>query len=369
MRRTIVTGMVAILAAACAGTPSGGPDTTGPPAAEAGTTAPTSEVGTPATTTAPPAGPVVGPVYTGDLVDAIPPVVGGQVVTVEGPIAADAEDLGMHGLLELIEALGLEPGEVELAYGFTEMEESVGLVILAVRLPGFDSGIIDSTFDSTQRQVANIGNFRVVSVAGRNVRAFDLVIGGSVAASYYAWVNGDILFWIWSDEELGQQAVASMPLPTVSLEPTGDAEPVEGGTTVGVEVTISGGEFAGSYSGSVSEGGCSRGATGENTFGLQYSTDEEGVDLSSVQLIVHDAAAAAGGTDDFSLTVTIGPPFDGYDYRINPAEGEGSGTLTLEDRGGSARSGSATIRVEGETADGIAIELTVECHSIFDFGG
>lgn len=150
-------------------------------------------------------------------------------------------------------------------------------------------------------------------------------------------------------------------------EATPTAAPGDGGdggaAAASVELTIIGGEFAGSYSGSVPDGGCSRGATGENTFGLQYSTADETVDFSSVQLIVNDAAAAAGGTDNFMTTVTMGSLAAGTSLDINPPEGQGSGTVTLNDQGG-----TATIQIEGETADGTGIQASVTCNSVLDFG-
>ena len=137
-----------------------------------------------------------------------------------------------------------------------------------------------------------------------------------------------------------------------------------GDAAASVEVTVTGGAFEGTYSGSVPDGGCSRGATGDNTFGLQYSTDEN-VELSSLQLIVNDAdAATSGETDDFMTTLTFGDLLSGTSVDIEPPESNGSGTVSIDDRGD-----TATITIEGETSDGAAIDATVECHSVFDFGG
>lgn len=140
----------------------------------------------------------------------------------------------------------------------------------------------------------------------------------------------------------------------------GDAS---GDAAASVEVTVTGGEFEGNYSGSVPDGGCSRGATGENTFGLQYSTAED-VELSSVQLIVNDADAAAGGTEDFMTSFTFGDLLEGTTVDISPPKESGTGTVTVDDRGD-----TATITIEGETSDGMAIHATVECHSVFDMSG
>ena len=143
----------------------------------------------------------------------------------------------------------------------------------------------------------------------------------------------------------------------------GSAGDAGGDATASVEVTVTGGEFAGTYTGSVADAGCSRGATGENTFGLQYSTDED-VELSSVQLLVNDADAAAGGSDDFLTMLTFGDWVEGTTVEVEPPAENGSGSVTLDDRGD-----SATITIDAETADGMAIDATVECHSVYDFGG
>lgn len=146
---------------------------------------------------------------------------------------------------------------------------------------------------------------------------------------------------------------------------TGDgSDGSSGGDAASVEVTVSGGAFEGTYSGSVADGGCSRGATGENTFGLQYSTDQD-VELSSLQLVANDASAASsGGSDDFMTTLTFGDLLSGTSVDINPPESDGTGTVSIDDRGD-----TATISIEGETSDGAMIDATVECHSVFDFGG
>ncbi|HET7645775.1 MAG TPA: hypothetical protein VFM03_04755 [Candidatus Limnocylindria bacterium] len=161
----------------------------------------------------------------------------------------------------------------------------------------------------------------------------------------------------------GAQATASATQNGDSGDDGGSAGDAGGDAAASVDVTITGGEFEGSYAGSVPDGGCSRGATGSNTFGLQYSTTED-VELSSVQLIVNDADAAASGSEDFQTTFTFGDLLNGTNVDLKPGEGEGSGTVTLDDRGD-----TATITIEGETADGVGIDATVECHSVFDFGG
>ncbi|HVM24375.1 MAG TPA: hypothetical protein VM253_03145 [Candidatus Limnocylindrales bacterium] len=144
----------------------------------------------------------------------------------------------------------------------------------------------------------------------------------------------------------------------------GDTGGDSGDATASVDVTITGGEVAGSYSGSVSSGGCSRNPFEENSFGLQYSTDEQ-VELSSIQLVARDAdAAASGGSDDFTATFTVGDLFEGVNLDIAPQNDRGSGTVTIDDRGD-----TATIQIEGETSEGVAVDATIECHTVTDLGG
>jgi hypothetical protein len=154
--------------------------------------------------------------------------------------------------------------------------------------------------------------------------------------------------------------------PTADAGDGGDGGDGAGAGDAGatVDVTVTGGEFEGNYEGSVAEGGCSRGATGENTFGLQYSTSEA-VELSSLQLVVNDAeGAAGGGTDDFQTSLTFGDLLEGTTIDVQPPESQGSGTVEVDDRGD-----TATITIDAETSEGVGIDATVECHSVFDFGG
>lgn len=134
-----------------------------------------------------------------------------------------------------------------------------------------------------------------------------------------------------------------------------------GSSTASITVTISGGSPQdGTHDAEAPDGGCSRNLSGENTFGLQYSTSGS-AGFTSHQLIVRDAAAAASGSDDFQTDVTV----DGAIYSIDTGAGvlndpSGSGTVTVDDRGD-----TATITIEGETAEGYGLEATIECHQVF----
>jgi len=361
MPRLITTLAAAVLLVACGGatpgastpagaTPAGanpGPTTPGASA----TAQPTPGGATP--TVGPTGGGVIGPVFTGGLAQAFPPVIGGEQVQVFGPLPApEVEDLD-QSTQDLIELLGVDPQSVEVAFA-TDSGSSV--IIFGIRFTGVDSTTIDNSYIAIQEAAPGTSNFRVVTVAGRNVHAFDSMIG-----TLYAWVNGDILFTVYGSEEGAQQAIAAMPLPTVALQVGGEVL-----VDALVDVAIDSGPDAGTYHGETSSGGCSRNALGDNQFGLQYSDDANADGLTSVQLVVEDAAAAeAGGTNAFFTTINIGPMAGGSSYEINEENESGSGTVTISvidnDR--------ATVVIIGQTADGTGIQATVTCNVIFDFSG
>ncbi|HWH23910.1 MAG TPA: hypothetical protein VNW68_03340 [Candidatus Limnocylindria bacterium] len=358
------------LIAACTGAPAGGSPPASPEQPPAVTSlapaTPASPAGTPVATppagpaaTPPPAGGPVGQVYTGPLIDALPRVVAGKQLEARVVTGAELEESGMleggSAVGMLVEAFGLTASEIE--FGIAASEDA-DVLITASRLPGVDSAALAAAFATAQADARNVENFRVTSIAGRNIWAWE-----TLGIGQYAWINGDIVFFLMGEEQDVAQAIAVMPLPTVALTPTAVDPNAPPTSRAEVDLVLTGGADAGSYSGVAEDGGCSRGATGENSFGLQYSSVEPGVEFSSLQLIVGDAAAAAaGGTDDFSAMVTIGPLFEGTNYEIDPSRG-GSGELRIDDQ-----DRTAVVHISGTTADGVGVEATIRCNSIFDFG-
>lgn len=135
----------------------------------------------------------------------------------------------------------------------------------------------------------------------------------------------------------------------------------EGGSKI--TVTLTGGANAGTYSVSTPKTTCSKGLTGPESFGNQYSEKGKGeTEFSSLQLIVDDAAAAGKGTDKFYVKIAFGKVLVGHKYEINgssnPMAGAktGKGSLTLKEA-----PGKKTVTLEGETADGVRVKVTLEC--------
>ncbi len=130
-----------------------------------------------------------------------------------------------------------------------------------------------------------------------------------------------------------------------------------------ITVTFTGGANAGTYTATSPKATCSRGLTGEKSFGNQYSekgkSDKE---LSSLQLLVDDYDAAKRGTDQFYLKVAFGKVLMGNKYEISGSTNamagakQGKGRLTLTESGG-----KKTVVIEGETKAGVKVKATLTC--------
>jgi len=130
-----------------------------------------------------------------------------------------------------------------------------------------------------------------------------------------------------------------------------------------INVTIGGGDMAGTYSATCKTGCCSWGIAGENVFGNQYSETGKGAkDLSSVQLIV-DNVKGNVTTKEFTLTVGFGELFgkDSKTFNIDTRQGKskGSGTLDLQYSGD-----KATVSIKGTSGEGPSIDLKMECNKV-----
>jgi hypothetical protein len=133
-----------------------------------------------------------------------------------------------------------------------------------------------------------------------------------------------------------------------------------------IHLEVIGGPNAGSYDVDMLESGCSYGLAGATAWGNQYSIDtDDAKKFSSLQLIVPDAKAAAGGTSTFQMTAQFGPIFGGggasYDINTRPdaPKKSGSGTVTIEDHGSTGR-----VTFDAKTGAGVELKGTIDCKSV-----
>ena len=145
---------------------------------------------------------------------------------------------------------------------------------------------------------------------------------------------------------------------------TGSPESENTTVRANINVTIGGGDYAGSYAAECKDACCSWGIAGEKVFGNQYSETGKGPkELSSVQLVVDDVSEGKKSTKEFMLTVSFGELFSeqGKSFNINTREGksEGSGTLDLEYSGN-----KAIVTIKGVSKEGPSIDLKMECKKV-----
>ena len=145
-----------------------------------------------------------------------------------------------------------------------------------------------------------------------------------------------------------------------------------GGTATTIHLVIGGGPHAGTYDAKSDNLTCTYGFAGPGSWGNQYSvTGKSPKEFSSLQLIVPDTKDAADGTDKFLITAGFGELMKpGYtEYTINTGASlgggsdnvkkEGSGTITVEDKG---KSGKVTFK--GKTKADVTLEGTIDCHQV-----
>jgi len=145
-----------------------------------------------------------------------------------------------------------------------------------------------------------------------------------------------------------------------------------GGTATTIHLVIGGGPHAGTYDAKSDNLTCTYGFAGPGSWGNQYSvTDKKPSEFSSLQLIVPDTKDAADGTDRFMITAGFGELLQpGYtEYTINTGAGlngpsddvkkEGSGTITVEDKGKSGK-----VSFKGKTKANVSLEGTIDCHQV-----
>jgi len=145
-----------------------------------------------------------------------------------------------------------------------------------------------------------------------------------------------------------------------------------GGKATTIHLVVGGGPHAGSYDATSESLTCTYGFAGPGSWGNQYSVSGKSPkEFSSLQLIVPDTKDAADGTDKFLITAGFGDLLKpGYtEHTINTGASlggasndvkkEGSGTITVDDKG---KSGKVTFK--GKTKDNVTLEGTIDCHQL-----
>ncbi len=158
---------------------------------------------------------------------------------------------------------------------------------------------------------------------------------------------------------------------TTSTPAAGEAASAaaEGASKGKIHLEVTGGPNAGVYDAEMKDTGCSYGLAGATAWGNQYSIDtSDPKEFSSLQMIVPDTKAAAGGTSEFQMTAQFGPLFgNGASYDVNTrsdaATKKGSGQVTVQDQGSTGH-----VTFDAKTDDGVGLKGTIDCLSVLRNG-
>ena len=133
-------------------------------------------------------------------------------------------------------------------------------------------------------------------------------------------------------------------------------------TETHLTLELEGGAHAGSFEDSLDNSACLYGSSSGDDWRTLYAiqTDDPSA-FSTFLLLIPETTPAASGSANFFVSAGFGTyEGDSYsEYIVDPANGNGSGTVTVAREGNRAR-----IGVVGQTADGVRLALTLECANV-----
>lgn len=133
-----------------------------------------------------------------------------------------------------------------------------------------------------------------------------------------------------------------------------------------VHFVVTGGPHAGTWDASSDKGGCSAGLTGPGSWGNQLSqpSEKDPAKFNSLQLIVPDAKKATAGGKEFFILFRFGSLMGkntAYTIETRAAETrkKGSGSVTIDDKGGTGK-----VSFNVTSAEGYKFAGTIDCKSV-----
>jgi hypothetical protein len=167
--------------------------------------------------------------------------------------------------------------------------------------------------------------------------------------------------------DAADSAAASASAPAAGAQAS--AAP-EGASKGKIHLEVTGGPNAGVYDVDMKDSGCSYGLAGEGAWGNQYSIEtNDPKQFSSLQMIVPNTKAAAGGTSEFQMTAQFGPLFGSggasYDVNTRPdaSTKRGSGKVTVQDQGSTGH-----VDFDAKTDEGVGLKGSIDCQSVIRNG-
>jgi hypothetical protein len=134
-----------------------------------------------------------------------------------------------------------------------------------------------------------------------------------------------------------------------------------------ISVQLTGGDDAGSYEVTQEDSSCLYGTSNGDDWRTLYGSDTAGEGtLSTVLLVIPNTTEAASGSTDFFFSAGLNEyGGDAYlEYILDPANGNGTGTVTVQKDGS-----QATLNITGQTSTGVTVNATITCNNVLEVGG
>jgi hypothetical protein len=134
-----------------------------------------------------------------------------------------------------------------------------------------------------------------------------------------------------------------------------------------INVQLTGGGDAGSYEVTQEDSSCLYGTSNGDDWRTLYGSDtsQDGT-LSTVLLVIPNTTEAASGSTDFFFSAGLNE-YGGeayLEYILDPPNGNGTGTVTVQKDGS-----QATLNISGQTSAGLEVNATITCTNVLEVGG
>lgn len=130
-----------------------------------------------------------------------------------------------------------------------------------------------------------------------------------------------------------------------------------------INVQFTGGDHAGSYEVSQEDSSCLYGTSNGDDWRNLYGSDSSSGGLSTALLLIPSTTEAASGSTDFFFSAGFGEyDSEAYlEYVLDPPNGNGSGTVTVQRDGH-----NATLSITGQTSGGVTVNATITCNTVLE---
>jgi hypothetical protein len=129
-----------------------------------------------------------------------------------------------------------------------------------------------------------------------------------------------------------------------------------------ITVELIGGDHAGSYEVAQEDSSCLYGTSNGDDWRTLYSSGDT-KDFSTALLLIPSVSEISGGGTDFFFSAGFGEygTSEYLEYILEPATGNGAGTVTVQRDGH-----DAVLSITGQTSSGVGVNATITCTTVLE---